>query len=203
MASGLLVKIEATTAEEVCGRYPVPAEARALLQPGMNPGQFLDALVSAGQLSDACTFLAFALPRREAVWWGVLVVRESLGPEPTAERSAALQATEAWVTAPSDETRRATMPAAEAAGFDTPVGLLAVAAFFSEGSIAPPDLPPVAPPEPMTANSVKNAITLAAVLTQPEKAPEKLARFLNEGIAVAKGTNTWSTDAPETAARKL
>ena len=83
------------------------------------------------------------------------------------------------------------MPAAEAAGLDTPAGCLAVAAFFSGGSIAPEGLPPVPPSEPMTGTAVAGAVKLAAVLKDPARAPEKFAAFLKLGSEVAEGKNRW------------
>ena len=76
------------------------------------------------------------------------VAAEALGPEPSPEAAAALEAARAWVIDPKDEKRRATFPAAEAAEMGTPAGCTAAAAYFSGGSLAPPNLP--ASPRPST-----------------------------------------------------
>jgi hypothetical protein len=83
------------------------------------------------------------------------------------------------------------MAAAEAAGLDTPAGCAAVAAFWSGGSLGPPNVPVIPPGESLTAKGVAGAVMLAAVLTEPEKTPEKYRRFLAHGVEVAKGANRW------------
>ena len=39
--------------------------------------------------------------------------------------------------------------------------------------------------------SVAGAVMLAAVQSEPEKAPEKYQKFLAQGIEVAKGNQRW------------
>jgi hypothetical protein len=79
------------------------------------------------------------------------------------------------------------MAAAEAAGFRTPASWAAVAAFWSEGSLAPPDVPAVPPGDSLSAQAVTGAVMLAAVWSEPEKAPEKYATFLAQGRALGDG----------------
>ncbi len=92
---------------------------------------------------------------------------------------------------PKDEKRRATFPAAEAADVGTPAGCTAAAAYFSGGSLAPVNLPAVAPAEHVTAHLVASALTLAAVIQEPEKAAEKHASFLRIGLEIASGQQAW------------
>ena len=72
MSNAPLVKIEAATAAEICGRFPLTREARALVQDGMGPLPFIDALMADKQYIAGIDFLAHALPPREGVWWGCL-----------------------------------------------------------------------------------------------------------------------------------
>ena len=90
-----------------------------------------------------------------------------------------------------------TFPAAEAADFGTPAGCTAAAAYFSGGSLAPANLPAVAPAEHLTAHLVASALTLAAVIKEPEKAAEKYAAFLRTGLEVAAGQHAWPGAATE------
>jgi hypothetical protein len=101
------------------------------------------------------------------------------------------------VADPKDEKRRAAMPAAEAADLGTPAGCTAAAVYFSGGSLAPPNLPVVAPADHLTAHMVASALTLAAVIKEPEKAAEKHAAFLRTGLEVASGQNAWPAAAKE------
>jgi hypothetical protein len=192
-------KIRDATAAAVCERARPGEEARGLLTEGMTPREYLAALSGRSLHADALRFLAFALPKRVAVWWACLCVADVLGPELASAAAAALEAARAWVIDPSDEKRRATFPAAEAADIGTPAGCAAAAAYFSGGSLAPPSLPAVAPPEHVTAHLVASALVLAAVIKEPEKAAEKQAAFLRTGLEVAGGQHPWPQAAPGTA----
>ena len=83
------------------------------------------------------------------------------------------------------------MPAAEAAGFGTPASTAALAAYWSGGSLAPPDAKPVPPGEHMTAEAAAGAILLAAIKPDPQQGLEKCRQFLTLGMDVARGTNRW------------
>jgi hypothetical protein len=187
-------------AAEVCEVAGPGEAARGLLAEGMTVRAYLDALAGQGLHADALKVLAHALPKRAAVWWTCLIAAEAIGPERSPESAAALEAARAWVIEPTDQRRRAAFPAAEAAGMGTPAGCAAAAAYFSGGSLAPPDLPVVAPPEHVTGRLVAAALTLAAVIQQPERAPEKRAAFLRTGREVAEGQRPWPQAAPERAA---
>ena len=191
MSSNGWKKVTAKTAAEICKRFALGEEAKKLLREGVAPGPFLDTLMEKQQFTDAVRFLAHALPKREAVWWACQCGRAVAGANPPPPIAAALQAAEKWVADPSEENRRAAMPAAEAAEFKTPAGCAAVAAFWSGGSLAPPNVPVVPPGEYLTAHGVAGAVMLAAVQAEPEKAPEKFRKFLAQGIEVAKGTQQW------------
>src|SRR2546423_1326844 len=67
----------ARPAAEVAAAVSLSDNARALLPPALTARQFLDALAAAPLPDDAIRFLAAALPKREAVWWGVLCARAS------------------------------------------------------------------------------------------------------------------------------
>jgi hypothetical protein len=191
MSSNGLVKITAKTAAEVCKHFQLGDEAKKLMRDGLTPAQFLDTLIDKQQFPDAVRFLAHALPKQEAVWWACVCARAVAGSNLPPKIAAALQAAEKWVADPSEGNRRAAMPAAEAAEFKTPAGCAAVAAFWSGGSLAPPNVPVVPPGEYLTAHGVAGSVMLAAVQSEPEKAPEKNRKFLAQGIEVAKGTLRW------------
>jgi hypothetical protein len=184
-------------AAEVCERAGAGEKARALLAEGMTVGAYLDTLIAKGLHVDAVKVLAHALPKREAVWWACLIAAEVIGPQPSPEAAAALESAREWVIDPTDEKRRAAFPAAQKAGMGTPVGCVAAAAYFSGGSLAPADLPVVAPPDDATGKMVANALILAAVIKEPEKAAQKHAACLRTGREVAEGRRTWPPSAPE------
>lgn len=185
-----LTKIAAKTAAGVAAAAQL-SEAAAPPADDLSPGAFLGRLVDAGLKVDALKFLAHALPKREAVWWGARCTRLACGESLSPVEQAALEAAERWCADPTDERRRAAMQAAEAAKFDRPAGCVALAAFFSGGSLAPPELPAVAPADDLTPRTVAGAILMAAVQSRPEKAGEKYQRFFEQGVAIASGRDSW------------
>jgi len=183
-----LAKITAPSAQEIC--QLAAAGGHQLSAPdGATPAQFLSQLMTARSFDDAVKFIAFALPPREAVWWACVCARMQLTdpvPEPVIN---ALVAAETWVRKPTDENRRAAMVCAQAAKFESPAAWAAVAAFWSSGSMAPPDLPEVPPAAHLLGVAVTGAVTLAAVQSTPEHAEEKRERFLASAVNIANGGN--------------
>lgn len=182
---------KAGAAADAAKAAPLEPPARDLLRAEHSPRQYLDALAKAGHLPDAARFLAFALPRREAVWWAAQCVRQAPAATADEKAAAALAAAEAWAADPSDDNRRTAFAAAEAAGFDKPAACAALAAFLTEGSMAPAHLQPVPAPAHAGPAAAAAAVVLAALATEPEKGDEKLRRFLALGSDVATGANRW------------
>ena len=147
---------------------------------------FVRTLLAHECYSDAAKFLAHALPKREAVWWGVLVVRGQLGNPAPAPAANILAAAERWVRQPTDEHRRAAMELAEP-NLGDPAGFVGLAAFMSGGSLAPVGVDPVPPPEHLTGTLIGNAVILAAVCKDPVTAPAKYRSFIEKGFEIARG----------------
>jgi hypothetical protein len=143
---------------------------------------FAQVLQKKKQHVDAVRLLAHALPKADAVRWAVGCAKGAAGDKAPLAEAAALAVVEKWLGDPAEDQRRAAMPAAEAAGLGTPAGCAALAVFFSGGSLAPPDVPVVPPGEHLTAQAAANAVILAAVGKEPEKAAGKFDWFLAEGL---------------------
>jgi len=173
-----------TTLRDICERAKLKEDAKALLKDDFTPRQFLELLIGKELFLDAIRFLAYALPKREAVGWGCLCVRQVLGTQDASKISEAHVAVERWVSNPDEGNRRAAEIAADKEGSESPSACLALAAFFSGGSIAPANLAPVAPADHITPQLVAGAIIVSAVKNQPEKAPEKCRVFLQKGMAL-------------------
>jgi hypothetical protein len=170
------------TAAEVAQRFYPGEAAKKLLTPDLTPVQYVEMLIQQQQYIEAIRFLAFALPSNEAIKWASACARQYSGSNPPEKVSSALTAVDKWLAEPTDENRRAAMKAAQQAEFSTPAGSVALAVFFSGGSLAPPDMPVITPEDSLTPNSVAGAVMLAAVLKEPEKAQEKYQAFLAEGL---------------------
>jgi Family of unknown function (DUF6931) len=175
--------------------------ARALMKDA-DPRRFAEALCDHEPWAEAVAFFAHALPRREAVWWAFVCARAAAGPEPFEPLAASLEATRAWVREPSDENRRAAFQAGEAAGFDTPVGLAALAVFLAGDTLGPVDAPP-APPDPHAgAKAVAGAVSLAAVDRNPDDPAAAASEFLRQALQVAERARLWTPPTNEATGRR-
>jgi hypothetical protein len=192
-----LSKVTAKTAAEVCKRFALTEPGAKLLKDSLAPGQFLDVLLKDQHFIDAVKLLAYALPKPEAVWWACQCVRAVGGSKLPPNAAAAIEAAEQWVANPSEDNRRAAMTAAESAQLGTSAGCAAVAAFWSGGSMGPPNVPAIPPGEHLTAHGVAGSVMLAAVESEPAKAPEKYRKFFELGVAIANGTNRWKESPPK------
>jgi hypothetical protein len=189
-------KAQVATATEVAAECPLSDEAQKLLTHGQSPNTYLGALIQRGFYNDALRFSAYKLARREAVWWGALCLWERMRPRPNSAQEAALQAIVGWVQNPGDESRRAAEAAGRKAGINSPIGILALAVYFSEGSISLPGCPDVQPDPHATAQQVAAAVVLAARMpagdaTSPEDAQR---RFLVLAANVDEGKLPWSLE---------
>ncbi len=181
--------------QELCELAELEEEGKGLLRKEHTPPEFIASLVEHEHYADAVRLLAHALPKREAIWWAWVSARRVLNGEPPPSIRTALQATEQWIMQPTEEHRRPMLTIAEEADIGTPPGCAALAVFLSGGSIAPPQLPPVEPGEFAAAKAIAGSVTLAAVSTEPERAPEKFRAFIAQGLEVARRLNLWQTAA--------
>jgi len=163
----------------------------ALVRPEMHPLDLVALLMEKTLYPDAVRFIAHALPKREAVWWGWVCARRSAGEHPPPKIKAALEATEKWIAQPNEDNRRSAMAAAQKAELGTAAGCAGLAAFFSGGSLAPPEAPAVPPGEFLAAKAVSGAVIFAAVAEKPEQAPEKFKSFVAQGVEVTNRVKLW------------
>lgn len=178
----------ATALAPLLPRIELEPDAAAALAGATTAAEGIAKLDAAGFRSEAARLAAHALPKRQAVWWACMCARAVPVPELTEADLAALVAAEAWVRKPTDEpTRRAAMAAAEKTGFKSPEAWAAVGAFWSGGSMAPESAPPVPPADHFTGLAVSGAVVLAAVRIKPERAPQRLGRFLDAAREIAAG----------------
>jgi hypothetical protein len=182
-----LVKITAATAAEICARFSLMKEARALLQDRMGPGPFLEALMANKQYIAGIDFLAHALPPREAVWWGCLCFQHACGNAMSTPDKGAATVTVHWVLQPSDNTRAAAKAQGEAAGPASVAGALAMAVYQTGPGFATPGGPQIPATPFATAKSVANAVKLACTKIEPARMIETQKSFVELGMGVAAG----------------
>src|SRR5438874_13023943 len=182
------------TADAIAAHVRLSPEAAQLLRSGLSPRAFFELLAERDLTSDALRFLAQAMPKRRAVWWGCLCAWHNRRPELEAAEAAALRAAVCWVLEPTEERRRAAEQPGREAKFSTPAGCLAMAAFWSGGSMTRPELPVVRPPAHLTGRLVGGTVLLAAARHEPLRYRFRCREFLALGRAAAAGVNLWLAD---------
>ena len=180
-------KLDAGSLSELLPRVAPSPPAAACLHGVTATEAALERLAAGGFEAEAARLAAHALRRREAVWWACQCALHTAPPDlPPADR-AAREAAEEWVRKQTDELRRQAMAQAQAGSFATPEAWAAVAAFWSGGSMAPPNQPAVPPAAHLTGTAVAGAVALAAVRGRPERQRARLSRFLDSAREIARG----------------
>lgn len=159
-------------------RLLLPPAHAALLDEPDGPGRLLDRLVERGLLIEATRLLAYALPPREAVWWGAMCVGHAAPAALGDAERAALAAAEAWVRQPDDRTRRDAAWAAAAAGYQLPGAWPALAAYWSR---------PARALDMRAGRGVETAIARAIARNREARDAAHLARFIASGRDIAAG----------------
>lgn len=184
------IHMSAPTAKEVAAQFELAPEAKALLKT-QTPPQFLAALLDYGHDVDALRFLAYAIPRRHAVYWAWLCVK-ALQPKEAPEAAVqALEAAHQWVLDPAEPKRRACEKAYIAATLEDPAGVVAVSAFWADGSLSPEGNPVVPPPAHLCAHGAASAVLLAVAKGDPAKAKQAYGQAVAQGVGVASGALAW------------
>ena len=122
-------------------------------------------------------FLAFKLPPDAGIKWAIACIKELRSPESQKEKDEALDASNAWIKTPGDQTRFA----AKDAGGKATKGeskLLAMAVFMSGGSLAPPGAPETPPPKYAAQKMIAGSVQVTVVSHEPAKAKERYKHCL-------------------------
>jgi hypothetical protein len=172
----------------------VDEDTRKGFAPGATHRVVVQQLVTMGKFAEAVRIVAFAMPRREGVWWAWVTAKRATAPDAPAPLRASLEATERWIAQPTDANRRQAFELAQQADIGTPAGCAGAAAFFSGDSIAPANVQAV-PPGPHDASKMIAGAVLLSVLSQePEKAPEKFLAAIQQGLDVITKIKLWPAD---------
>ena len=158
-------------------------EAKAIMPECTNTLAFLNRLCDDELFHDAFITLARALPRQYAIIWAERCFSSYPADEFSDEDRNCIEIVRQWLKNPSDSMRQAAMDAAESLEFNTACAWLGAAVGFSGGSLAPPDVPEVMPPEHLTAVAIAAGLSMLSVLI-PETMIEGSRRMVDEGIAM-------------------
>ena len=118
-------RVRFASAHNVFDSFADLKHAAAQPKKDVGPLDHARALLTSPRPSDAIVFMAYLLPRREAVWWALQCVRAMLG---VSAEDEALRAAENWVRTPDENNRSAALVAANAGDPSVPTTWLAFAA---------------------------------------------------------------------------
>jgi len=184
---------EIPTARELCAECHIrlrPAAA-ALRGAHDHPRDFYRTLMRHDCLADARRILAHALPRRRALWWACLVAEDLVRHRTVPGLHAVLEQVVRFVIQPNDAHRRGAGEAGRRFPMNSLPASLAMAAFFSDGSVSLPHLPPVLPRPFVTGRLVGVTVYLASVIRSAAQYKMHLRQYLEIGEQVAAGQILW------------
>jgi hypothetical protein len=175
------------TALEIAEHLQMADEHIAVAKTVKTGPELVRVLAAQGAFAKAVRVQAHLLPKRHAVWWGILCVDDACGENLPPVELDAKDAALAWVEEPKDSHRRRCESVAGRTKFDGPGSWLAMAAFWSGGSIAPEDMGDVPPDEKLTGQAIASSLMIAAVSGDATKAKDRYRGFLAKAPEVASG----------------
>jgi GNAT superfamily N-acetyltransferase len=187
LAPAAAIGATALTLAATCAYLGFSEDVNELAATAKTPDALIDELAKQGKVQDALRLRAHLLPKRQAVWWGCLCVRQDVESPFPAPQVAALEAAEDWVREPDEDHRRVAEKRSEEAKYSGVGATLALSAFWSEGSIAPDGIDDVVADERLTSQGVAAALISAAYHGDPSKATKRTEAFLAKGKDMANG----------------
>src|SRR5215472_15646520 len=179
------------TAQELSARAELDEELRQQATPEMPVRGYIEQLAGGERLREAVSVMAHALPKRDAIAWGLECVQRVEAASAKPKAGPALQAVDDWLAKPGEQPRRAAHEAAQQAGFGTPAGCLGLAVFMSGGSMAPAEAPVAPEPAPHVCGKLVAGAILMAAVSDPVNAAKHFRGFLDRGLQLADELKIW------------
>lgn len=189
MSNKLLARSAITFSAE--NELMLTPEGEAYLRPDLGVHEYFELLRDNGCLGDARRVLAHAMPKRRALWWGLLCAFDVFRSHPAENVEAVLRGVADFIVLP-DEGRRLRLR--ELVGLvrpQSPPHFLAQAAILSFGSLIDPPAQEVLPRRFLTGRLVGVSIYLASIARAPLHYRRQLEQYLDVGLDVARGANLW------------
>jgi hypothetical protein len=179
------------SAIEVSTAYEAGPAVRAIAYGNVTPVDAIEQLSASGELLEAIQFMARWLTKREAIWWGAMCLWQSRRPQMSAPAEGALQAIVLWVLDPNEEQRYLVREKSSLVKATEPVSALALALYFSGGSISKPGLPVVEPEADATADTIAKMLRSIAARVPNYRQNEAYQQFLRIGMEIVSGESHW------------
>lgn len=186
-----LKRIRPDSLSQLCRHFEWSEKVSAFVTPNATVTTVLNSLMNHKYWFDAATLMAHALPKREAVWWSVLVVKDYMAfaaTETAATEQATVVTVQQWLAKPDDQLRLAAHAAGQKAGNRLPAYWAAMGAFWSTGNITP-EVGVITPPPPfLYARAVAACLDMAASLSGVKR-DDYYLKWLKMGLLIAEGEN--------------
>jgi hypothetical protein len=177
-------RLRFNTARDLFEAFPAALEDMAA-RPSDRPSlEFVRELAAGRTPEDAITFTAYLLSPREAVWWGHQCL-SMLADHLAAADHQLMALGENWVRQPDEERRNRALEEGMAAPRKTPGVWIALAAGWSGGSMAGPDVAPVPPPPYLTPRAVNAGVLSVLARVDRTHRAKTLASFVDMGVRLA------------------
>lgn len=172
------------TAPEFCARMELKLSDAAgeLLSEELLPLEYFQALLAAELDQDALRFLTHWLPKKAAVRWAAQCVHEVAANHLSEPELSTLESARNWAEEPTEQLRRVAEAWAQYVGNKSAAGMIARAAFWSEGSLSPPDVAVVPPADNLTGKALFGGLMIAAAAGSKPPVPERVQTFLQSAI---------------------
>jgi hypothetical protein len=183
------------TLAELVDVLPLSRQAKPLVSGAATAGEYLARLGEHQLDVDAIRVLAYALPIRKSVWWGVLCAWHGMSETSEPEQDLALQAAVRWCVEPTDERRRAAEAIARARVLENAVDCCVRAASLAGHSAGPDD--PFLPRDAPGAARMVVAAAFLAFAQRAERDPKlTYRRIARMGLLVADNKIPWHLPQP-------
>lgn len=147
---------------QILSCYPVTEEASAVISADLTPADAVEKLQQAELERDAMQLIAHGLPVMQAIRWGLDCLRQKQDWQD--DDVQIFDCVDRWLASPNETLRIRAQQLAERKGLEHASSWIGYAIFWSgTGSIVPPDLPAVMPPDNMVGHAVNASLLMAMV----------------------------------------
>ena len=168
------------TTPEISKIAELTAEAQGLANDEMPPAQYLDLLEQHSLFRDAVRFLAHKLEVKKSIEWAHSAAQQLQSPD-RKQGEESLAAAGKWLQKPDDASRWEAKRATDQSGISSAGDCVALAVFFSGGSIAPPEAPETPPPPYFAQRLAADSIVIAVFSHAADRATERYKQALAMG----------------------
>ena len=192
VAAALPVTALEKRAVEVCALFPLATASIRLLDDNPAVAVAMERFFSGGFLPEARRVLAYAMERRQAVWWAYLCTIEAIRhKEISSTQALAMHQVLTWILEPSDVNRKACKRLVRPCGVTSMVGILCMAVWVSGGSVSPHIKRHIEPKASVCGRLCGVVVYLASVFFDSGRYRQYTQHFLDMGLEIARGNLPW------------